>query len=59
METKSVRRQIDHGCGIERQCLAEDEPAYFRNAERLAQLATFAKTKRKRQSPKWRPWSSS
>src|SRR5262249_61096740 len=45
---KPVKILIDHWCGVDRQKLTDDQPAYDGYAERAADFAAVAEAERKR-----------
>ena len=51
-QPEPVKRQIEHGSGIQRQELAQDEPSDNADTERLAEFGACACPKRERQSSK-------
>ena len=53
-QAEAVEVKVDHRRGVEREYLAEDEPAHDGNAERTAQLAAVAEADRERQGAKQR-----
>ena len=56
----AVEIEIDHRRGVERQHLAEQQPAHDGDAQRLAQFRTLAEADRQRQRAQdARPWWSS
>src|ERR1700691_1777016 len=49
----AIEIEIDHRCRVERQCLAQEKPAYYRYAQWLPHLRTHTQTYRKRPRPEY------